>query len=124
MIITYVMNLADRDKIFLELKHKIQCKQKSLLERFDNIKEAAGENELLTGVLEDYIKYYKDALEAKKQQEESLTLLRDYLHMMSNAITVSDLQMDYLKQERTQTIERLNDVRRDMSLLLEKTKQS
>lgn len=117
------MNLAQRDKAFLELKYKIQCKQNALLERFDSVKAASNENKLLEGVLQDYIKYYKDALEAKRRQEESLTLLKDYLESMSDAIAVSDLQMEYLKNERAQTIEKLKDVRLDMARLIEKTRE-
>lgn len=115
------MNLAQRDKTFLELKYQIQCKQNSLLERFSNVKQAASENKLLDGVLKDYIKYYKEALAAKRQQEESLSLLRDYLEAMGEAANVSDAQLEYLKEERAHTIERLNDVRQDMSRLLQKT---
>lgn len=115
------MNLAQRDKAFVELKYRIQCKQNALLERFSNVKQAAEENKLLDGVLKDYVKYYRDALAAKRQQEESLTLLKGYLEAMSEAAAVSDAQMDYLKEERAQTIEKLDDVRREMARLLEKT---
>ena len=115
------MNLAQRDRAFLDLKYRIQCKQNSLIERFDDVKRAAAENQLLDGVLQDYIKYYKEALAAKRQQEESLILLRDYLEAMGDAASVSDAQLEYLKEERSQTIERLNEVRRDMSRLLERT---
>ena len=115
------MNLGQRDNRFLELKYQIECKQKSLLDRFNNVKQAAAENELLNGVLEDYVSYYKDALAAKRQQEESLTLLRDYLGAMSEAATVSDAQLEYLKEERDVTIEKLNSVKRDLQNLLQKT---
>lgn len=115
------MNLAQRDKTFLELKYQIQCKQDSLLERFKNVKQASAENTLLDGVLQDYVKYYKEALAAKRQQEESLSLLRDYLEAMGEAASVSDAQLEYLKEEKAHTIQRLNDVRQDMSRLLEKT---
>lgn len=115
------MNLAQRDKTFLELKYQIQCKQESLLQRFNDVKEAARENELLDGVLSDYVKYYNEALAAKRQQEESLTLLKGYLEAMGEAAAVSNAQLDYLKEERAHTIERLGDVRRDMERLLEKT---
>ena len=115
------MDLGQRDNRFLELKYQIECKQKSLLDRFNNVKQAAAENELLNGVLEDYVSYYKDALAAKRQQEESLTLLRDYLGAMSEAATVSDAQLEYLKEERNITIEKLNSVKRDLQNLLQKT---
>ena len=115
------MDLGQRDNRFLELKYQIECKQKSLLDRFNNVKQAAAENELLNGVLEDYVSYYKDALAAKRQQEESLTLLRDYLGAMSEAATVSDAQLEYLKEERDVTIEKLNSVKRDLQNLLQKT---
>ena len=115
------LSLAERDKIFTDLKYKIQCKQDALLERFANVKSAASENKLLEGVLEDYVKYFKDALAAKKREEEALTVLRNYLDTMGNAISISDLQMDYLKGERNKTINRLKDVRRDMEQLIDKT---
>ena len=72
-------------------------------------------------MLKDYVKYYRDAIAAKRQQEESLTLLKGYLEAMGEAAAVSDAQMDYLKEERAQTIEKLDDVRREMARLLEKT---
>lgn len=115
------MDLAQRDKTFLELKYQIQCKQNSLLERFNNVKQAAAENQLLDGVLKDYIAYYKDALAAKRQQEEALTLLKGYLEAMGEAAAVSDAQLDYLKEEKAHTIAKLDEVRRDMSNLLERT---
>lgn len=115
------MDLGQRDNRFLELKYQIECKQESLLNRFNNIKQAAVENELLNGVLKDYVSYYKDALSAKRQQEESLSLLRDYLEDMSEASAVSDAQLEYLKEERNVTIEKLNSVKRDLQSLLQKT---
>ena len=71
------MDLAQRDKTFLELKYQIQCKQNSLLERFNNVKQAAAENQLLDGVLKDYVTYYKDALAAKRPQPRDRDRHRD-----------------------------------------------
>lgn len=117
------MNLAQRDKMFIELKSQIECKQRAMLERFDALRSAANENKLLDRVLADYVAYYKEALASKKREEEALIVLRDYLESMSDAIQVSDVQMDYLKAERDQTIARLQSVRRDMQDLLNRTRE-
>lgn len=114
------MDLARRDKLYIEIKNKIQCKQDALLMRFDEIKKATKENSLLEGVLQDYIKYYQDALNTKKQQEEALIILRDYLETINNSIDNSDEKMDYLHNERSKIIRKLQNVRGQMQKLNEK----
>lgn len=115
------MEIAIEDQQLNVLKHQIQCRQRMMIERFKTVRESVKENSLLSGVLEDYKKYYQELIESKRAQAEALVLLRDYLESMEQAIELSDTQMDYLKQERNETINRLQDVRQDMARLLHET---
>ena len=116
------MDLAQRDRLFIEIKNKIQCKQNALLDRFDAIKKASTENKLLEGVLQDYVKYYQDAINTKTQQEEALLILRDYLETISSTVDKSSEKMDYLHNEKMNIIKKLQDVRSQLKTLNEKTK--
>jgi len=115
------MEIAMEDQRLNVLKHQIQCRQRMMIERFKAVRDSVKENSLLAGVLEDYKKYYQDLIESKRAQAEALMLLRDYLESMEQAIDLSDAQMAYLKQERTETIDRLQDVRKEMERLLDET---
>lgn len=118
------MELAHRDKLFIEIKNKIQCKQNALLDRFETIKTASSDNKLLEGVLQDYVKHYQDTLDTQKQQEKALLILRDYLENISNTLEQSNEKMEYLKNERSQIINKLQDVRLKMEKLNDRTKMT
>jgi len=115
------MEIAIEDQKLNVLKHQIQCRQQMMIERFKIVRDSVKENSLLSGVLDDYKKYYEDLIESKRAQAEALMLLRDYLESMEQAIELSDTQMEYLKHERNETISRLQDVRKDMTRLLDET---
>lgn len=115
------MEIAIKDQKLNVLKHQIECRQRMMIERFKSVRDSVKENSLLSGVLEDYKKYYQDLIESKRAQAEALMLLRDYLESMEQAIDLSDAQMEYLKQERNETINRLQDVRGEMERLLDET---
>lgn len=116
------MELAKRDKLFLEIKNKIQCKQDALLSHFDEIKKSSKENKMLEGVLQDYVKYYQEALETKKQQEDALVILRDYLETINDSVDRSSEKMDYLHNERMKIIKKLQEVRGQIQQLNDRTK--
>jgi chromosome segregation ATPase len=118
------MNLAQRDKLYIELKKKIQCKENMLLERYSDIKTASNENALLKAVLEDYANYYQDALETQRKQEEALLLLRDYLEEISKTVDNSNEKMEYLQNERSSIVNKLENVRHKMKDLSEKAKNA
>lgn len=118
------MELAQRDRLFIEIKNKIQCKQNALLDRFETIKTASSENKLLEGVLQDYVKHYQETLDTQKQQENALLILRDYLENISNTLEQSNEKMEYLKSERSQIINKLQDVRLKMEKLNNRTKMT
>lgn len=118
------MDLAQRDKLYFELKKKIQCKENELLERYSNIKTASKENALLNTVLQDYINYYQESLETQRKQEEALLLLRDYLEEISKTVHNSNEKMEYLQNERSGIVNKLEDVRNKMKDLNEKAKKA
>lgn len=118
------MDLAQRDKLYIELKKKIQCKENTLLERYSDIKTASNENALLKAVLEDYANYYQDALETQRKQEKALLLLRDYLEEISKTVDNSNEKMEYLHNERSSIVNKLENVRHKMKALSEKAKNA
>ena len=116
------MEIAVRDQRVALLREKVTCQQNKMSEQFRSIKEAAQENSLLSGILSDYQNFYEQLIEAKREQESALLVLRQYLESIGEVIDVSDAQMEYLKEERAHTIERLDEVRRDMQTILNRTK--
>lgn len=115
------MEIAIRDKRLLILKKEVLANQQRMIQQFDEVKQIANENKLLEGVLRDYLTFYKDMLLAKRQQEQQLVELRDYLEQMRSIIGESNEELAYLKEERMKTIGRLDDVRQEIKNLLDLT---
>ena len=115
------MEIAIRDKRLLILKKEVLANQQRMLQQFDEVKQIANENKLLEGVLRDYLTFYRDMLLAKRQQEQQLVELRDYLEQMRSIIGESNEELAYLKEERMKTIGRLDDVRQEIKNLLDLT---
>lgn len=117
------MDSAEADRVFMDIKNKIEYKRNSLFDKYKYIKEASSENDLLKGVLNEYVEYYKQLIDEKKRKEQALVKLRDYLDNIDMALIKSDEQMDHLRSEKQHTIEKLEVVRQEMNKLLDKTKQ-
>lgn len=115
------MEIAIRDKRLLILKKEVLANQQRMIQQFDEVKQIANENKLLEGVLRDYLTFYRDMLLAKRQQEQQLVELRDYLEQMRSIIGDSNEELAYLKEERMKTIGRLDDVRQEIKNLLDLT---
>ena len=115
------MEIAIRDKRLLILKKEVLANQQRMLQQFDEVKQIANENKLLEGVLRDYLTFYRDMLLAKRQQEQQLVELRDYLEQMRSIIGESNEELAYLKEERMKTIGRLDDVRQEIKNLVDLT---
>ena len=115
------MEIAIRDKRLLILKKEVLANQQRMIQQFDEVKQIANENKLLEGVLRDYLTFYRDMLLAKRQQEQQLVELRDYLEQMRSIIGESNEELAYLKEERMKTIGRLDDVRQEIKNLLDLT---
>ena len=115
------MEIAIRDKRLLILKKEVLANQQRMIQQFDEVKQIANENKLLEGVLRDYLTFYRDMLMAKRQQEQQLVELRDYLEQMRSIIGESNEELAYLKEERMKTIGRLDDVRQEIKNLLDLT---
>lgn len=116
------MEIAIQDQRVALLRERLACQQNKMLDQFKSIKEAARENTLLSGVLSDYETFYRELVQSKREQEAALLVLREYLESIGEVINVSDAQMEYLKEERAHTIDRLDEVRRDMQTILNKTR--
>ena len=115
------MEIAIRDKRLLILKKEVLANQQRMIQQFDEVKQIANENKLLEGVLRDYLTFYRDMLLAKREQEQQLIELRDYLEQMRSIIGESNEELAYLKEERMKTIGRLDDVRHEIKNLLDLT---
>jgi hypothetical protein len=115
------MEIAIRDKRLLILKKEVLANQQRMIQQFDEVKQIANENKLLEGVLSDYLTFYRDMLLAKRQQEQQLVELRDYLEQMRSIIGESNEELAYLKEERMKTIGRLDNVRQEIKNLLDLT---
>jgi len=113
------MDIALRDIHIQKLKEMIDYKKNELRERYSQIRESSKENALLSDVADDYSRYYSEILKKRRKQEESLIKLRDYLESIKMMINLSDEELADLNTERINTMERLDNVKREIQSLLD-----
>lgn len=108
------MNLAEKDKILMELKYKIQCKHDALINKYISIKEASKDNELLNDVLQEFVQYYKEQIEENKRTELALVRLRDYLDELDSAHLLTNEKMEHVLYEKEQIFQKLTNIRKEL----------
>ena len=66
------MSLANRDLCISQIETQIESKKKLLLEKQKILKKSIKQNDLLTHVKNDYIKYYQFIIQQKIQQMKAM----------------------------------------------------
>jgi hypothetical protein len=99
------MSLAKRDKAINTMKTELEKKKLLLKNKYKELHNAAADNELLKGVLEDYLNYYDTIKDEKKKQYEALTKTLQHI----DSIEINDDRMLYnIKQDQKEITKQIN----------------
>ena len=111
--------LAKRDLQLLQIEKEIKNKKKLLVKKKSDLEKKTKLNQYLSGVKEDYSKYYEFIFNEKKQQYNALTLLKEYIDDLMKTEQLVDEQLRTAKYDQKDIIHEIDKVKAELDELIE-----
>lgn len=111
--------LAERDLYLLQIEGEIKNKKKLLVKKKKDLDKKHKLNNYLSGVKEDYSKYYDYILNEKQQQHKALQLLDDYINNLINTERLVNDQLRIAKHDQKDIIREIDKVKAELDELIE-----
>jgi ribosome biogenesis GTPase A len=111
--------LAERDLHLLQIEKEIRNKKKLLVKKKKDLDKKHKLNHYLSGVKEDYSKYYDYILNEKQQQRDALMLLKEYINDLIKTEHLVDDQLRTAKHDQKDIIQEIDKVKAELDELIE-----
>jgi hypothetical protein len=115
------MSLANRDLCISQIETQIESKKKLLLEKQKILKKSIKQNDLLTHVKNDYIKYYQFIIQQKIQQMKAMEILNQYLHELTVSGNLSSNNIKDAKREQQNIMNEIQSIQYSLDNLIKET---
>jgi hypothetical protein len=115
------MSLANRDLCISQIETQIESKKKLLLEKQKILKKSIKQNDLLTHVKNDYIKYYQFIIQQKIQQMKAMEILNQYLHQLTVSGNLSSNNIKDAKREQQNIMNEIHSIQYSLDKLIKET---
>jgi len=113
------MNLAERDKYLSKVEQEIKSKKELLLEKRKYLKKISQDNRFLTGVNNDYQKYYDFIIKQKEDQMKTLNYLNDYIGDMMVNTKLTEQDINETNQEQKRILNEIKNIRKSLEEIVE-----
>ena len=97
-----------------DMRNMIEQAQNEMDENFIHVREKQKQNKFLTGVVEDYIKYYKYIKKQKVEQEEALRIISDYIDSISQDTELTKELLAQSKQDQKDILAKMQQIKREV----------
>ena len=111
--------LAERDLHLLQIEQEIKNKKKMLIKKKKDLDKKHKLNNYLSGVKDDYSKYYDYILNEKQQQRDALMLLKEYINDLITTENLVDDQIRTAKHDQKDIIHEIDKVKAELDELIE-----
>jgi len=111
--------LAERDLHLLQIEQEIKNKKKMLIKKKKDLDKKHKLNNYLSGVKDDYSKYYDYILNEKQQQRDALMLLKEYINDLITTEKLVDDQIRTAKHDQKDIIHEIDKVKAELDELIE-----
>lgn len=106
--------LAILDSREADMRNMIELAQNEMDENFIQVREKQKQNKFLTGVVEDYIKYYKYIKKQKVEQEEALRIISDYIDSISQDTEITKELLEQSKNDQKSILAKMQQIKREV----------
>ena len=113
------LTLAERDLNLLQIEQEIKNKKKLLVKKKKDLDKKCKLNHYLSGVKDDYSKYYEYILNEKHQQRNALMLLNEYINDLIKTENLVDDQLRTAKYDQKDIINEIDKVKTELDELIE-----
>lgn len=114
-----ILQLAERDLYLLQIETEIKNKKKLLVKKKKDLNIKIKLNHYLSGVKEDYCKYYDYIFNEKKQQYNALILLKEYINDLIKTEHLVDEQLRTAKHEQKSIIKEIDQLKFELDELFQ-----
>lgn len=111
--------LAQRDLHLLQIEQEIKNKKRLLVKKKKDLDKKHKLNHYLTGVKDDYFKYYDYILNEKQHQYDALNLLKEYINDLIKTEHLVDDQLRTAKHDQKDIIQEIDKVKAELDELIE-----
>lgn len=112
------MTLANRDKLLELIENEINLRRKLILNKSKKIDKKIKVNNFLEDVKQDYINYYKYIVEEKKQQYNSMLVIKKYLDDLMNSEKLANDQLYNVKLEQNKILHEMDKIKTELNKLI------
>jgi ATP-dependent protease HslVU (ClpYQ) ATPase subunit len=110
--------LAQRDLYLIQIEAEIKNKKNLLVKKQKDLNKKQKLNHYLDNVKNDYDKYYNFIYQEKKQQYDSLILLKEYMDDLIKTEQIVDEQLRTAKHDQKYIIEEIDKVKVELDDLI------
>lgn len=113
-----ILTLAERDLYLLQIETEIKNKKQLLVKKKKDLDQKQNLNHFLTGVTQDYQKYYNYILNEKQQQYKMLMILKEYLNDLIHTENLVDEHRRTAKHDQKHIIREIDKVKSELDDLI------
>jgi hypothetical protein len=111
--------LAEKDSKLSQIQTEIINKKRLLVKKKKYLDKKNKTNEYLSGVKDDYSKYYDVILHEKQQQYTALNLLKEYISDLMKTENLVDDQLRIAKHDQKDIIHEIDKVKVELDEIIE-----
>lgn len=112
------LTLAKRDLYLVQIEEQIRDKKKMLIKKKKELDKKSKLNHYLSGVKDDYNKYYNYIVEEKQQQYRALSLLKEYMGDLISTEKLVDGQLKTAKHDQRDIMREIENVKNELDELI------
>jgi hypothetical protein len=119
IILPIQMDLASRDKQFIQLQQLIEMKRKMLLDKQIKYKKISKHNHFLEEIKNDYSNYSNYIMKQKQEQIQALEILHNYVKDLTISGNLSKQNVKDAKYEQKKIIKELNSIKHNLDNVIQ-----
>lgn len=114
IILSNQMNLATKDKQFIELQQLIDLKRNLLLDKQKKYKKIIKQNHFLEEIKNDYSNYSNYIMKQKQEQIQALEILHNYVKDLTISGNLSKQNVKDARYEQKKIIKELKSIKHNL----------
>lgn len=114
IILPLQMDLASKDKQFIQLQQLIELKRKMLLDKQIKYKKISKQNHFLEEIKNDYSNYSNYIMKQKQEQIQALEILHNYVKDLTISGNLSKQNVKDAKYEQKKIIKELKSIKHNL----------
>ena len=111
------MEIAKGDNVLRQIETQIQDIHEGILKQRRNVSKSASKNTLLEDVADNYQEYCDTALKSKRDEEEALWRLSNYIQDTANEQNADGYLLEELKNDQDTILKELKDIKKHVNYI-------